>query len=338
MKILHIANFGFNKQGAHFYCTDRKLSAGLIENGHFVYDFSFRDMARMGTVFKTKRLGAGWANKEVLKVVSQLEPELVLVGHSDLMSPDVLKQIKQRYPQTKIAFWYVDWLCEEKKSQFIFDFLPYIDALFCTTGGALLEQFSSVGKKVAFIPNVVNAAVESLKQFEKNYFIHDLVFFGTLEKSSSREKFMLTLIERLKTQISCFGSLDRAAVYGHQYINTLSQSKMGLNFSRRNDMELYSSDRVAQLTGNGLLTFCPKIPKFEILYRDDEVVYFDDENDFIEKFEYFDTNDQKAKEIAKNGWERAHGSYNCKRVTKFMLETIYDEPYTEDYEWEKYVY
>ncbi|MDV7160490.1 hypothetical protein R3X52_17110, partial [Acinetobacter baumannii] len=40
MKILHIANFGFNKQGAHFYCTDRKISAGLIENGHFVYDFS----------------------------------------------------------------------------------------------------------------------------------------------------------------------------------------------------------------------------------------------------------------------------------------------------------
>ncbi|SSR66936.1 glycosyltransferase [Acinetobacter baumannii] len=44
MKILHIANFGFNKQGAHFYCTDRKISAGLIENGHFVYDFSFRGL------------------------------------------------------------------------------------------------------------------------------------------------------------------------------------------------------------------------------------------------------------------------------------------------------
>ncbi|KAA5746821.1 hypothetical protein F3G21_18750, partial [Acinetobacter baumannii] len=100
MKILHIANFGFNKQGAHFYCTDRKISAGLIENGHFVYDFSFRDMARMGTIFKTKKLGAKWANKEVLKVVNNIEPDLVLIGHSDLMSPDVLRQIKESYPNT----------------------------------------------------------------------------------------------------------------------------------------------------------------------------------------------------------------------------------------------
>lgn len=338
MKILHIANFGFNKQGAHFYCTDRKLSAGLIENGHFVYDFSFRDMARMGTIFKTKRLGASWANKEVLKVVAQLKPELVLVGHSDLMSPQVLKEIREHYPEIKIAFWYVDWLCEKKKSQFIFDFLPYIDALFCTTGGALLKQFSSVGKKVAFIPNVVNPAVENLKQFEEKKFTYDLVFFGTLEKSSERENFVLNISNNLKLKMSCFGSLDQPAVYGNQYIDTLSQSKMGLNFSRRNDMVLYSSDRIAQLTGNGLLTFCPRIPDFETLYCDDEVVYFDDENDFVEKFKFFDTNDQKTKEVAKKGWERAHGSYNCKRVTKFMLETIYDQPYTEDYEWKKYVY
>lgn len=69
MKILHIANFGFNKQGAHFYCTDRKISAGLIENGHFVYDFSFRDMARMGTIFKTKKLGQSGPIKKYSKLL-----------------------------------------------------------------------------------------------------------------------------------------------------------------------------------------------------------------------------------------------------------------------------
>lgn len=101
MKILHIANFGFNKQGAHFYCTDRKISAGLIENGHFVYDFSFRDMARMGTVFKTKKLGASWANKEILKIVDHIEPDLVLIGHSDLMSPEVLKKLSNTIQKLK---------------------------------------------------------------------------------------------------------------------------------------------------------------------------------------------------------------------------------------------
>ncbi len=338
MKILHIANFGFNKQGAHFYCTDRKISAGLIENGHFVYDFSFRDMARMGTIFKTKKLGASWANKEVLKVVDNLEPDLVLVGHSDLMSPDVLKEIKQRFPKTKIAFWYVDWLCEEPKSHFIYNFLPYADAIFCTTGGGLLEQYKTDSNKIAYIPNMVNNAVESLKQFEKESFSHELVFLGTIEKNSLRESFISSVAQSLQAKMKCFGAFENNSVYGADYIRVLSESKMGLNYSRRNDMELYSSDRIAQLTGNGLLTFCPEIPSFNLLYSDDEIVYFDSAQDLVEKFEAYSQDEELLKKVAKKGWEKSHQSYNCKRVTKFMLEAIYDAPYSEEYEWISYVY
>ncbi|MEN8352533.1 glycosyltransferase [Acinetobacter towneri] len=338
MKILHIANFGFNKQGAHFYCTDRKISAGLIENGHFVYDFSFRDMARMGTIFKTKKLGANWANKEVLKIVSNLEPDLVLIGHSDLMSPTVLKEIKQQFPKTKIAFWYVDWLCEAPKSNFIYDFLPYADAIFCTTAGELLKQYKTKNKKIAYIPNMVNLAVESLRQFEKNSFSNDLVFLGTIEKNSQRENFILDVAQKLGRKMKCFGTFENNAVYGAEYIRVLSESKMGLNYSRRNDMDLYSSDRITQLTGNGLLTFCPYIPHFESLYKSDEVVYFEDSDDLVKKFKIYSEDLDLAKSVAKKGWYKTHQAYNCKRVTKFMLETIFDWAYSEEYEWSSYVY
>ena len=338
MKILHIANFGFNKQGAHFYCTDRKISAGLIENGHFVYDFSFRDMARMGTIFKTKKLGAGWANKEILKIIENLEPDLVLIGHSDLMSPLVLKEIKQRYPQTKIAFWYVDWLCDKKKSQFIFNFSPYVDALFCTTGGELLQQFKTITNKVAYIPNMVNRTIESLKQFNCTDFKNDFVFFGTFDKGSLREKFILSLIDSMRNHISCYGIHNNLAVYGSQYLQVLAQSRMGLNFSRRNDITLYSSDRIAQLTGNGLLTFSPKIPDFELLYNEEEIVYFNDFNDLVEKIYFYLENEQAAFDIAKRGWEKSHRSFNSKRITQFMLEVTFDLPLSEDYEWATEVY
>lgn len=59
---------------------------------------------------------------------------------------------------------------------------------------------------------------------------------------------------------------------------------MGLNYSRKNDVTLYSSDRIVQLTGNGLLTFSPRIPGFDQLYTEQEVVYFDDQFDLAEKF------------------------------------------------------
>lgn len=75
-------------------------------------------MARMGTIFKQK-IGCQLGQQRSIKVVNNIEPDLVLIGHSDLMSPDVLRQIKESYPNTKIAFWYVDPLYLESKLGFV---------------------------------------------------------------------------------------------------------------------------------------------------------------------------------------------------------------------------
>ena len=341
MKILHIANFGFNKQGAHFYCTDRKLSAGLIENGHFVYDFSFRDMARMGTIFKTKKLGASWANKEILKIVENLEPELVLIGHSDLMSPDVLKQIKQRYPQTKIAFWYVDPLYLEHKLGFVHAFAPYLDAIFCTTGGAYLEKLKQPHLSVAYMPNVGHANVERLQQFNVEQTENEFIFCGVVYKEPEREKFLKDLSQTLdanQIKHQFYGCFEQAGVYGKAYYQALSQARMGLNYSRKNDVQLYSSDRIVQLTGNGLLTFSPRIPGFDRLYSSQEVVYFDDQHDLAAKIKYYAEHPEQAKAIAQAGWNKTRASFNAQRITQFLLQVTFNQPLSEDYEWSHEVY
>lgn len=341
MKILHIANFGFNKQGAHFYCTDRKISAGLIENGHFVYDFSFRDMARMGTIFKTKKLGASWANKEILKIVDNLEPDLVLIGHSDLMSPLVLKEIKQRYPHTKIAFWYVDPLYLEQKLGFVRQFSPYLDAIFCTTGGEYLRKLKQPHLNVAYMPNVGHRNVEHLKQFEVEQTENDFIFCGVVYKEPVREKFLKDLTNTLSSnqiQHRFYGCFEQLGVYGKTYYQVLAQARMGLSYSRRNDVALYSSDRIVQLTGNGLLTFSPRTPGFDKLYNGNEIVYFDDQNDLAEKIKFYVNDRDAAKEIAEAGWHRTRTSFNAKRITQFMLEVTFGLPLSEDYEWANEVY
>ncbi|AOA57461.1 glycosyltransferase family protein [Acinetobacter larvae] len=341
MKILHIANFGFNKQAAHFYCTDRKISAGLIENGHFVYDFSFRDMARMGTIFKTKKLGAKWANREVLKIVQNLEPELILIGHTDLMSAEVLKQIKQDYPTIKIAFWYVDPLYLEHKLNFVYDFAPYLDAIFCTTGGEYLQKLKQPHLKVAYFPNVGHRNVEQLQQFDKAKTTQTFIFCGVVYKEPEREKFLTDLdhiLTEAHIQHHFYGCFGQAGVYGKHYYKALSDAKMGLNYSRRNDVCLYSSDRIVQLTGNGLLTFSPRIPKFKQLYNDDEVVYFDDQFDLAEKIKYYSTHPEQAKRIAELGWLKTRHSFNAQRITQFMIELIFALPFSQAYEWADEVY
>ncbi|MBJ9985536.1 glycosyltransferase family 1 protein [Acinetobacter sp. S40] len=341
MKILHIANFGFNKQGAHFYCTDRKISAGLIENGHFVYDFSFRDMARMGTVFKTKKLGANWANKEILKIVDNLEPDLVLIGHSDLMSPDVLKQIKYLYPKTKIAFWYVDPLYLEHKLDFVKAFSPYLDAIFCTTAGEYLAKLKQPHLSVGYMPNIGHRNVETLVQFAKGDTDKTFIFCGVVYKEPEREKFLKDLAETLqgnRIKYQYYGCFDQAGVYGKAYYQVLADSKMGLNYSRRNDVTLYSSDRIVQLTGNGLLTFCPRIPDFEKLYNEQEVVYFNDQADLARKIQFFDRHPEQMIQVAQAGWEKTRQSFNAKRITQYMLEVAFRQPLSEEYEWSHEVY
>ncbi|PPB86962.1 glycosyltransferase family protein [Acinetobacter soli] len=341
MKILHIANFGFNKQGAHFYCTDRKISAGLVENGHFVYDFSFRDMARMGTIFKTKKLGASWANKEILKIVNNLEPDLVLIGHSDLMSPEVLKQIKQQYPETKIAFWYVDPLYLEHKLDFIRAFSLYLDAIFCTTGGTYLQKLKQSHLSVGYMPNIGHRNVEALVQFENQNTDKTFIFCGVVYKEPEREKFLKDLANALtqaQVNYQYYGCFDQPGVYGKAYYQVLSESKMGLNYSRRNDVTLYSSDRIVQLTGNGLLTFSPRIPGFEHLYTDQHVVYFDDQFDLAKKIQFYDQHPDQAAQIARAGWQRTRQSFSSKRITQYMLEVTFRQPLTEAYEWSHEVY
>ena len=341
MKILHIANFGFNKQGAHFYCTDRKISAGLTENGHFVYDFSFRDMARMGTIFKTKKLGANWANKEILKIVNNLEADLVLIGHSDLMSPNVLKEIKKQFPQTKIAFWYVDPLYLEQKLGFVREFSPYLDAIFCTTGGEYLEKLKQPHLKVAYMPNVGHRNVEVLKQFESAKIDKEFIFCGVVYKEPVREKFLKDLADTLsenQVQYQYYGCFEQSGVYGKGYYKVLSETRMGLNYSRKNDVTLYSSDRIVQLTGNGLLTFSPKIPDFDKLYTSQEVVYFEDQKDLATKIKYYADHPTEAKKIAEAGWNKTRNSFNAKRISQFMLEVTFDQPLSEEYEWSHEVY
>lgn len=81
------------------------------------------------------------------------------------MSPDVLRQIKEAYPNTKIAFWYVDPLYLESKLDFVKAFSPYLDAIFCTTGGEYLQKLKQPHLSVAYLPNVGHRNVETLQQF-----------------------------------------------------------------------------------------------------------------------------------------------------------------------------
>lgn len=340
MRILHVANFNNYKYGADLYASDRKISSGLIRNGHFVYDFSYRDICRSESLFRTTKLGTGKLNRKLIEACDTIHPHLLLLGHSELIETTTLIEIRKRHPDIKIALWYVDALFHKDKTRHVFERLQEIDVVFATTGGKYLQEYSHGKTRAAFFPNIVDPAVETGKSFELTEWAHDFIFCGRDSGDPQRQSFMEKLFTETTKHVSVAfcGCLGNPPLTGQAYLDFLGSSKMGLNISRRNDVELYSSDRLAQLVGNGLLTFCPRVPKMTMLFDESELVYFDDAEDLLEKIMYYQNNDSLRKKIAAKGWQKAHHSFNTTRVTAYMIEFLFQLPFSSEYEWQEVTY
>ncbi len=340
MRILHVANFNLRKYGADLYATDRKISAGLVRCGHYVYDFSYRDVCRNESLLRTTRFGAGQVNKKLVKACDSLQPHLLLLGHSELIEAAALAEIRKRHPAIKIGLWYVDALFHKEKTSHVFDRLAYIDVVFATTGGDYLREYATPTSSAAFIPNMVDPAVETEKAFAAPSYDQDFIFCGRDENDLERQDFMAVLQQEVGKHLRCAfrGCLGNAPVTGATYLDFLGRSKMALNISRRNDVDLYSSDRLAQLVGNGLLTFCPRVPGMDRLFGADEIIYFDNLADLLEKIVYYHNHDRECRVVAEKGWQRAHSCYSSERVCRYMLELLFGSPFSSDYEWRHEVY
>jgi len=330
LRIVHCANFSESKNGAVYYAIDRKLSNGLIRNGHFVYDFSYREIAKNSNIFKSKKFGIKKVNENLIEVIKNIKPHLLLLGHSELISHESLEKIKAILPDIKIAMWWVDPF---DKIEHIYKRLEIVDVFFATTGiSKLREIFGNVSAKLLFFPNPCDKSIENIKSYEKKEYEFDLIYIG---RNDNRRKDFIDKLKDLKDlKIALFGNSKDNLIYGAKYYDTISNSKIALNFSRYNDIDMYSSDRIIQLTSNGILTMSPRIPKYELLFSENEVVYFDSYNDFKEKLYFYLENDNKRREIAKNGYLKAHESFNSTRVSKYMLESIFEPNISQKYEWE----
>ena len=113
---------------------------------------------------------------------------------------------------------------------------------------------------------------------------------------------------------------NRQPVWGDDFIDKISQSKMGLNLSRGKPIKYYSSDRIAQLMGNGLLTFIDKKTHYSDFFKDDEMIFYKDINDLVDKIYKYKKDKKLQKKIAKKGHKKYHKYFNSNLVAKFIID------------------
>ena len=84
-------------------------------------------------------------------------------------------------------------------------------------------------------------------------------------KTDDRENFLKKIMRNKDIILDCYGFQNKHPIWGESFKIQLSKSKMGLNLSRGKPVKYYSSDRLAQLMGNGLLTFIDEKLLFRFL-------------------------------------------------------------------------
>lgn len=339
MRIVHAANLQFCKKGAAFWNQDQKIHHGLLELGHYVYTYSVNDMARQLGLFGKRDLGVKPANQALIETCLNIEPDLLLLGHAQFISRETIEIIKKHLPKMKVALWYVDALWIEDKIQHLHDRVDLFDALFCTTAGEPLTAISQGKCRAAFIPNVVHKDIENAQSFAQTHHDYELIFIGSDRNDPERRADLTKLQANLTSsiQFDLFGCLGNPPIFGKDKDNLMQHSKAALNLSRHSEMLLYSSSRVAEMMGNGLLTCTPRGAELEKLYSEDEMLYYSSIDELSQRLESL-LKDDNWKAIAQAGWERNHRDYNSKKVAQFMLDFIYDKPTWKETPWSNYTY
>ena len=110
---------------------------------------------------------------------------------------------------------------------------------------------------------------------------------------------------------------------------------MGVNLSRGHPIKYYSSDRITQLIGNGLLTFIHTDTHYNNFFSDDEVIFYSNISSLSEKIQRFAKDDSMRKKIAKRGKKKYMKYFNSTIVADYIINNTFDISYNKNkYMWE----
>ncbi len=333
IKILHITNLNERHNGRLFYNTGRRINNGLIKLNHKVLTLSDRDLLSnyrsIGDLTGSVKL-----NKTFIETVKNFNPDLILLGHADSIKKSSLQIIKNNFPKIKIAQWFLDRMDDKWKNNKL-RFLDKIDCMdfsFCTTDPKSLNFQKKYN--ISYIPNPADESLDDMNVYENNDAEYDLFFAmshgvhrGVLKKGKfdERENLINKLIKKnphLKFNI--FGMNNIQPVWGDDFKKNLYNSKIALNLSQGKPLKYYSSDRIAQLIGNGVATLIDKKTKLDDLLKSDSAIFYNSFDDLNRKLNKFIKNNKLRSKIAIKGKKKYHQKFSSSNVADYIISKTFN--------------
>ena len=109
---------------------------------------------------------------------------------------------------------------------------------------------------------------------------------------------------------------------------------MALNLSQGMPTKYYSSDRIAQLIGNGILTFIDIKTELTKFFSNDEVIFYKSMNDLSNKINFYKKNKKIRNQIAKKGKLKYLKHFNSTKIAEYIINKTMEYKSKKKYIWD----
>ena len=334
LRIINIYNTGQkNFHRLYNISLGKKFTNGFIRNGHDVLEISDRDFIRQNrNIFQAKNIDK--FQDYLIKTSKNYNPDLIFFGHTQNISKETIEEFKNQNQNLIISQWNEDPVMKSlnysrKNIQNICNYSNIVDHNFITTHPSVLKNQNVRIKNLHFLFIPVDKNIECFNVSKKKP-IKDLFYAmshgvnrATLKKgkNDSRIHFLNNLIRKLENiDYDFYGFQNKEPIWGNDFYKALVNSKMGLNLSRGLPTKHYSSNRIASLMGNGLLTFVDKKTQLNDMFSKKEIVMYENINDLTNKINFYKKNDHLRSKIAAAGRKKYFKLFNELRTTKYIVD------------------
>ncbi len=334
LKIINLYNQG-QKLNHRLYniSLGKKFTNGFIRNNHDVLEISDRDYIKTNRSFNLISNRNNFQNY-LLETFKNYNPDLLFFGHTKNIDLATLEQLKSQNKNLIISQWNEDPVMPnlEYSNQNILNinlYSNYVDHNFITTDPSILKNKIKKKRNFHFFFVPVDRNIECFDVFKMNptkdlfYAMSHGVNRGVLkkDKEDSRVQFLDRLVKKIPNiKYDFYGFANKQPIWGNDFNNLLVNSKMGLNLSRGSPTKYYSSNRIASILGNGLMTFIDKKTQFDDFFKNNEVIFYDNVDDLASKIKFYSKNDKLRKKISKNGKAKYFKLFNGNIISKYIID------------------
>ena len=333
-KIFNIYNQG-QKLNHRLYniSLGKKFTNGFIRNGHDVLEISDRDFLKNNRSFglnSTKNI----FQKYLIESFKNYNPDILFFGHTKNIDPETIDTFRSINKNLIISQWNEDPVMpsldySKDNIQNIRKYSSLVDHTFITTDTSVLKKTAKDIKNTHFFFVPVDKNIECFDVFKLKpqkdlfYAMSHGVNRAVLKEGTEDDRinFLNKLVKKIpRIKYDFYGFANKQPIWGDNFFKSLINSKMALNLSRGRPTKYYSSNRIASVIGNGLLTFLDKKIQMNDFFNSKEVIFYDNITDLADKLIFYSKKDMLRKKIAQNGKKKYFQLFNEKRITNYFLK------------------